>query len=405
MKYTEIMVRYGELSTKGKNRRLFISQLANNVKKSLHEFEEVKIHADRDRMHLVLNGADSDKVMSHLNSIFGIQSFSPVIRVEKDTDVICQTAIDMVKEVWTEGKTFKVQSRRSDKRFVWDSNDMNREIGGAIFHGISGIEAQMIKPDIRVDVEVRQEAAYLSCVTIFGAGGLPVGSSGKGMLMLSGGIDSPVAGYLGMKRGVEIEAVHFYSPPYTSEKALQKAKDLTVKLTPYVGGIQFITVPFTEIQEDIKRAIPSSYWMTITRRFMLRLTDLIREKRNGLAIINGESLGQVASQTMQSMLAINDVTTTPIIRPVITMDKSEIIKIAEEIDTFELAIQPFEDCCTIFAPPEPKTKPKLEKVIHYEERLDIEGLIERAMEALVVEEIKSSDNFLNEVSEEMDNLF
>ena len=405
MKYTEIMVRYGELSTKGKNRRLFISQLSNNVKKSLHEFEEVKIQADRDRMHLVLNGADSDKVMSHLSSIFGIQSFSPVIRVEKDTEVICQTAIEMVKEIWTEGQTFKVQSRRSDKQFIWDSNDMNREVGGAIYHGIPGIEAQMIKPDIRVDVEVRHEAAYLSCLTIFGAGGLPVGSSGKGMLMLSGGIDSPVAGYLGMKRGVEIEAVHFYSPPYTSEKALQKAKDLTVKLTPYVGGIQFITVPFTEIQEEIKRSIPSGYWMTVTRRFMLRLTDLIREERHGLAIINGESLGQVASQTMHSMLAINDVTTTPIIRPVITMDKSEIIEIAEEIDTFELAIQPFEDCCTIFAPPEPKTKPKLEKVIQYEERLDIEGMLERAMAGTIIEEIKSSDNFLNETTEAMDDLF
>ena len=405
MKYTEIMVRYGELSTKGKNRRLFISQLSNNVKKSLHEFEEVKIQADRDRMHLILNGADSDKVMSHLTPIFGIQSFSPVIRVEKDTEVICQTAIEMVKEIWSEGQTFKVQSRRSDKQFIWDSNDMNREVGGAIYHGIPGIEVQMVKPDIRVDVEVRHEAAYLSCLTIFGPGGLPVGSSGKGMLMLSGGIDSPVAGYLGMKRGVEIEAVHFYSPPYTSEKALQKAKDLTVKLTPYVGGIQFITVPFTEIQEEIKRSIPSGYWMTVTRRFMLRLTDLIREERHGLAIINGESLGQVASQTMHSMLAINEVTTTPIIRPVITMDKSEIIEIAEEIDTFELAIQPFEDCCTIFAPPEPKTKPKLEKVIQYEERLDIEGMLERAMAGITIEEIKSSDNFLNETTEAMDELF
>lgn len=405
MNYTEIMVRYGELSTKGRNRRIFINQLANNVKKSLHEFEEVKIHADRDRMHLVLNGADSQAVMSHLTPIFGIQSFSPVIKIEKEPALICETAIEMVKEIWEEGQTFKVQSRRSDKQFIWDSNDLNKEVGGAIFDGVPGIKAQMIKPDIRVDVEVRQEAAYLSCQTILGPGGLPVGSSGKGMLMLSGGIDSPVAGYLAMKRGLDIEAVHFFSPPYTSEKALQKAKDLTVKLTPYVGGIQFITVPFTEIQEEIKRSTPSGYWMTITRRFMLRLTDLIREQRNGLAIVNGESLGQVASQTMHSMLAINEVTTTPIIRPVVTMDKSEIIEIAETIDTFELAIQPFEDCCTIFAPPEPKTRPKLEKVLKYEERLDVDGMIERAMAGLVIEEIKSSDNYLNSTTEEMDDLF
>ncbi|MEG0284976.1 MULTISPECIES: tRNA uracil 4-sulfurtransferase ThiI [Vagococcus] len=405
MNYTEIMIRYGELSTKGKNRRIFISQLAHNIKKSLHEFEEVKIQSDRDRMHLELNGADSDKVMERLTPIFGIQSFSPVIKIEKDTDLICQTAIDMVKEIWVEGQTFKVQSRRSDKQFIWDSNDMNKEVGGAIYHGVPGIEAKMIKPDIRVDVEVRKEAAYLSCQTVQGRGGLPVGSSGKGMLMLSGGIDSPVAGYLAMKRGLEIEAVHFFSPPYTSEKALDKAKDLTVKLTPYVGGIKFITVPFTEIQEEIKRATPSGYWMTITRRFMLRLTDLIREKRNGLAIVNGESLGQVASQTMHSMVAINEVTATPIIRPVVTMDKNEIIEIAESIDTFELAIQPFEDCCTIFAPPEPKTRPKLEKVEEYEKRLDVEGMIERAMAGLVIEEIKSSDNFLNSTTKEMDDLF
>ncbi|MEG2707944.1 MAG: tRNA uracil 4-sulfurtransferase ThiI [Vagococcus sp.] len=405
MNYTEIMIRYGELSTKGKNRKVFISQLAHNVKKSLHEFEEVKIQSDRDRMHLILNGADSQSVMARLTPIFGIQSFSPVIKIEKDTDIICQTAIEMVKEIWEEGQTFKVQSRRSDKQFIWDSNDMNREVGGAIYHGIPGIEAKMIQPDIRVDVEVRREAAYLSCQTIQGPGGLPVGSSGKGMLMLSGGIDSPVAGYLAMKRGLNIEAVHFYSPPYTSEQALNKAKDLTVKLTPYVGGIQFITVPFTEIQEEIKRSTPSGYWMTITRRFMLRLTDLIREQRRALAIVNGESLGQVASQTMHSMVAINEVTTTPIIRPVITMDKSEIIEIAEKIDTFELAIQPFEDCCTIFAPPEPKTRPKLEKVEYYEKRLDVDGMIERAMAGLVIEEVKSSDSFLNKTTEDMDDLF
>lgn len=405
MKATEIMIRYGELSTKGKNRRIFINQLAYNVKQSLHAHPEVKVRADRDRMHLILNGEDDRLVMEQLRPIFGIQSFSPVVRVEKDTEVICQTAIEMVQDVWEPGMTFKVQSRRSDKGFVWDSNDINKEVGAAIFHGIEGIEVKMVQPDIRMEVEVRNEAAYLSCETIYGAGGLPVGSSGKGMLMLSGGIDSPVAGYLAMKRGVEIEAVHFYSPPYTSEQSLNKAKDLTVKLTPYVGQIQFITVPFTEIQEEIKRGIPQGYWMTVTRRFMLRLTDKIREKRNGLAIVNGESLGQVASQTMYSMMAINDVTTTPIIRPVITLDKSEIIEIAEKIDTFELATQPFEDCCTIFAPPEPKTKPKVDKVIQYEERLDIEGLVERALESIIIEEIKSGDNFLQSSTKEMDDLF
>lgn len=405
MKYTEIMVRYGELSTKGRNRRLFINQLAYNIKQSLHEFPEVKVQGDRDRMHLILHGADSQEVMKRLRPIFGIQTFSPVVRVEKNTDVICQTAVDMVKSIWQEGQTFKVQSRRSDKTFIWDSNDLNKEVGFAIHTRVPGIQVKMIQPDIRVDVEVRQEAAYLSCETIQGSGGLPVGSSGKGMLMLSGGIDSPVAGYLAMKRGVNIEAVHFYSPPYTSEQSWNKAKDLAVKLTPYVGSIEFITVPFAEIQEEIKRAVPQGYWMTVTRRFMLRLTDRLREQRDGLAIINGESLGQVASQTMQSMMAINDVTTTPIIRPVITMDKAEIIEIAEKIDTFELAIQPFEDCCTIFAPPEPKTKPNVEKVRHYEARLDVEGLIQRSLSGLVIEEVKSSDTYLSSMTKEMEELF
>lgn len=401
MKATEIMIRYGELSTKGRNRKLFISQLAHNIKKSLYSFPDVKINSDRDRMHLTLNGTDDQAVMERLIPIFGIQSFSPVVKVEKDPEIICQTATEMVKDMFTPGQSFKVQSRRSDKQFVWNSNELNREVGSAIYKGVEGIEIKMVQPDIRVDVEVRNEAAYLSCETVLGAGGLPVGSSGKGMLMLSGGIDSPVAGYLAMKRGMEIEAVHFYSPPYTSEQSLNKAKDLAVKLTPYVGGIKFITVPFTEIQEEIKQSIPQGYWMTVTRRFMMRLTDAIREQREGLAIVNGESLGQVASQTMHSMLAINAVTTTPVIRPVITMDKSEIIELAEKIDTFELAVQPFEDCCTIFAPPEPKTKPKLDKVEEFEARLDVEGLIQRSLAGLVIEEVKSGDKFLNQETTDM----
>ena len=190
-----------------------------------------------------------------------------------------------------------------------------------------------------------------------------------------------------MKRGVEIEAVHFASPPYTSEQALQKAKDLTEKLTPYVGCIQFIEVPFTEIQEEIKQHSPQGYWMTLTRRMMLRVTDAIREMRHGLVIVNGESLGQVASQTLHSMVAINEVTATPIIRPVVTMDKTEIIELAEKIDTFQIAIQPFEDCCTIFAPPQPKTRPKLDKVLELEERFDIEGLMARCLAGIKIEEI------------------
>lgn len=387
MKYTEIMVRYGELSTKGKNRHVFIARLASNVKKALIDFPHVRVHADRDRMHLLLNGEDSDIIIPKLQKVFGIQNFSPSIRVEKDVEVIKAMAQDMMREVYTGKETFKITAKRSDHNFIQTSGELNLTLGNAVIDVFPEIKAQMKNPDINLRVEIRRDGAYLSYETIQGAGGLPVGTGGKGMLMLSGGIDSPVAGYFAMKRGVEIEAVHFASPPYTSEQALQKAKDLTAKLAPYAGSIHFIEVPFTEVQEEIKKKVPQGYWMTITRRMMLRLTDVVRELRKGLIILNGESLGQVASQTLQSMVAINEVSNTPIIRPVATMDKLEIIEVAQQIDTFELAIQPFEDCCTIFAPPQPKTRPRLDKVHHYEERLDIEGMMERALAGLKVEEI------------------
>ncbi|EJZ8852777.1 tRNA 4-thiouridine(8) synthase ThiI [Enterococcus faecalis] len=383
------MVRYGELSTKGKNRKTFIMQLAQNVKRALADFPALKIHADRDRIHILLNGEDSEEVIPKLSKVFGIQNFSPSIRIEKEMPAIRAMVQEVVREVYTPGKTFKITAKRSDHSFELDSNGLNQELGGAVIEAIPEIQVQMKKPDINLRIEIRKDAAYLSYETIRGAGGLPVGTSGRGMLMLSGGIDSPVAGYLAMKRGVEVEAVHFASPPYTSEQALQKAKDLAEKLVPYVGTIQFIEVPFTEIQEEIKRVVPQAYLMTITRRLMLRLTDAIREMRKGLVIINGESLGQVASQTLQSMVAINEVTSTPIIRPVVSMDKTEIIEIAEKIDTFELAIQPFEDCCTIFAPPQPKTRPRLDKAQDYEARLDLEGLMARALEGLKITEISA----------------
>ncbi len=399
MNYTEIMVRYGELSTKGKNKRTFINRLSQNVRRALHDFPEIKILGERDHMYLELNGADSHIVMKRLEPIFGIQKYSPVVRLPRDMDVIKKVAVEMVQSVFKEGQTFKITTKRADHLFELDTNDINQLLGAEVLRNVEGIKVQVKKPDIEVKVEVRLEGIFLSCQRIAGAGGLPVGSGGRAMLMLSGGIDSPVAGYLAMKRGVEVQAVHFHSPPYTSPRALQKAKDLTVKLTAYVGSIQFIEVPFTEIQEEIKRVVPEGYLMTVTRRMMMRLTDKIREQQRGLAIVNGESLGQVASQTLQSMVSINEVTNTPIIRPVVSMDKNEIIEIAQKIDTLELSIQPFEDCCTIFAPPAPKTKPKLEKAQKFEARLDVDGLIERAMAGLVISEIKTGDS-LEEQQEE-----
>ncbi|MFB9770190.1 tRNA uracil 4-sulfurtransferase ThiI [Lactiplantibacillus modestisalitolerans] len=395
MQYTEIMVRYGELSTKGKNRRSFIDSLGHNVRKALHAFPALKVHANRDRLHIVLNGEDAQGVMERLRLVFGIQNFSPSIQVERDMDAVYQAAVEMVQAQYQPGMTFKVNTRRSDHHFEYDTNEINDMVGGQILDHVEGIKVQMKQPDIVIRVEVRLNGIFLSSETIQGAGGLPVGTAGKGMLMLSGGIDSPVAGYLGMKRGVDMEMVHFFSPPYTSEQALAKAKQLASTLASYSGSVQFIQVPFTEIQEEIKEKVPEGYLMTVQRRLMMRLMDAITRKRHGKAIFNGESLGQVASQTMDSMIAINDVTTLPVLRPVISMDKTEIIKVAEDIDTYDLSIMPFEDCCTIFAPPAPKTHPKLDRSRAYEERIDVEGLMQRALDGIQITEIKPGEDYLN----------
>ncbi|HGL8795493.1 TPA: tRNA uracil 4-sulfurtransferase ThiI [Streptococcus agalactiae] len=388
MQYSEIMIRYGELSTKKKNRMRFINKLKNNMEHVLSIYPDVSVKTDRDRGHVYLNGTDYHEVAESLKEIFGIQAFSPSFKVEKNVDTLVKAVQEIMTSVYKDGMTFKITAKRSDHSFELDSRALNHTLGNAVFSVLPNIKAQMKQPDINLKVEIRDEAAYISYENIRGAGGLPVGTSGKGMLMLSGGIDSPVAGYLALKRGVDIEAVHFASPPYTSPGALKKAHDLTRKLTKFGGNIQFIEVPFTEIQEEIKEKAPEAYLMTLTRRFMMRITDRIRENRNGLVIINGESLGQVASQTLESMQAINAVTATPIIRPVVTMDKLEIIDIAQKIDTFDISIQPFEDCCTIFAPDRPKTNPKIKNTEQYEKRMDVEGLVERAVAGIMVTTIQ-----------------
>lgn len=403
---TRILIRYGELSTKGRNKKMFTQRLASNIKKALVEFPQVKVIPDYDFMYLDLREAPEEPVIEKVKPIFGIQSISPVYIVEKDMQVAKKVVLDLLNQEELEGKTFKIMTKRSDHTFEMDTNQINLFLGDAVLEAFPNIKVQLKQPDITVRIDVRREHLMVSLKTIQGAGGLPVGTSGRAMLMLSGGIDSPVAGYLAMKRGMEIQCVHFASPPYTSPQALEKTKLLAAKIARFGGSIQFLTVPFSRIQEEIKKNVPEAYLMTIMRRFMLRITDQLRENARALAIANGESVGQVASQTLDSMVAINDVTNTPIIRPVATMDKLDIIKVAEEIDTFELSIQPFEDCCTVFAPPSPKTKPKLEKARQYEAYLDIEGLIKEAVEGTVIEEITA--NYTTPVetaSQEIDDLF
>lgn len=397
MKYSEIMVRYGELSTKGKNRRDFIRQLGKNVRDVLTEFEGIEVLAQRDRLHVILNGNDATPVMDSIGKVFGIETYSPVVRLSKDATLedIQKTALEMINEQYEEGQTFKITTKRQNKDYPLNTYGVDNGVGGYVLDNIEGINVQMKQPDIDLRVDVRLTGIYLSSLTIQGALGLPVGTGGRGTMMLSGGIDSPVAAYMAMKRGVKVDMIHFFSPPYTSQQALAKAKDLTAKLTAFGGTIDFIEVPFTKIQEDIKEKVPEGYLMTIQRRMMLRIAAAITLDRHCNGVFTGESLGQVASQTIESMRVINEVTSLPVLRPLLSLDKTEIIKIARKIDTYDLSIMPFEDCCTIFTPPSPKTKPDLDKTIKFEKNIDVEGLMKMALENLKVTKIHVGDDYLN----------
>ncbi|MEK4178174.1 MULTISPECIES: tRNA uracil 4-sulfurtransferase ThiI [Aeribacillus] len=404
MQYDHILVRYGEMSLKGKNRKHFINHLKNNIKLALSSFSSLEYTANRDRLFIKLNGEEGEKVAEKLQTVFGIQSFSLAIRTKSDIEAIKDTALQAVKQLYKNGDTFKVSAKRADKSFPLTSDQLNYEIGRHILIHTDGLKVDVHHPDINVRVEVRPHATYIMCKDFKGAGGLPVGSSGKAMLMLSGGIDSPVAGYLSMKRGLEIEAIHFFSPPYTNERAKQKVMDLVEKLTEFGGKIVLHIVPFTEIQVTIQQKILENYTMTSTRRMMLKIADEIRKNRGALAIVTGESLGQVASQTLESMYAINEVTTTPILRPLISMDKNEIIEIAEKIDTFEISNRPYEDCCTIFTPASPKTKPKREKILKLESYVDFQPLIQKAIEETVTIEFPRKHDIQEKIEEDFENL-
>lgn len=402
MNYDRILIRYGEISTKGRNRNKFVDKLRKSVRVALTSFPNIKIEASRDRMYVLLNGENGIEIIEKLKNIFGIQSFSPAIKVERNIESVKQASLELVKALFKPGNTFKVTAKRSDKTFELNTDETNHTIGGHLLQNIPDLKVDVRNPDINLRIEIRNEAIYLSCETIQGAGGLPVGSSGKAMLMLSGGIDSPVAAYMAMRRGVEVEAVHFFSPPFTSERAKEKVIDLCKKLAEISGGVMKLhIVHFTDIQQAVREQVPENYTMTSTRRMMLRITDEIRIKEEGLAIITGENLGQVASQTLESMFAINEVTNTPILRPLISMDKTDIIKIASKIDTLEISNRPYEDCCTIFVPASPKTKPKREKVIQYESYFDFDSLIKEAVAGVETLQIKPD---LNSDSE-FDDLF
>lgn len=382
MMWNELLIRYGELSLKGRNRNVFIRQLKKNMKTALHGLESVEIKAERDRMFLQAEDAqDMAEVMERLPKVFGIHSFSPVLKCDPTMESIYETALQAVGADETAGKSFKVEIRRTDKAFPYVTGELQQMIGAHVLKHFEGLHVKMKKPDILLHVDIRRHVVLLTSKVYAGAGGMPVGASGKTLLMLSGGIDSPVAGFMMMKRGVEIDAIHFESPPFTSDLAKQKVLDLAEKLSAFGSTVNLHVIPFTEIQQKIAYKIPDGESMTTTRRLMMQIADRVREEAGALGIVSGESLGQVASQTLESLTAINEVTSTPVLRPLIAMDKSEIVEIAKKIDTYEVSIRPYEDCCTIFTPARPKTKPKLERVKRFEGFIDFQPMIDEAIQS------------------------
>lgn len=403
MEFDHIIIRYGEISTKKRNRKGFVDKLKENIRWTLEDFSNAKLSASRDRMCILLNGEDHREIISRLKGIFGIQSLSPALKVGKDIEEMKNAVLYYFEHLSGKISTFKISTKRADKDFPYNTDELNHILGGHLLKNTEGITVDVKNPDFNLRVEVRKEAVYLTGEIIPGAGGLPLGSSGKAMLMLSGGIDSPVAGFLSMKRGLEIECIHFYSPPFTSERSRQKVVDLAGRLAQVSGGMKLHIVPFTDIQLLIQKQIPENYTMITTRRLMLRVADKIREKQEALAIITGESLGQVASQTLNSMYAINEVTNTPVLRPLITMDKTDIIEMAREYDTLEISNRPYEDCCTVFTPASPKTKPRREKVNFYESFVDFDELINGAVEKIETLTINRKNQI--EDAGEIENLF
>ncbi|CEG23263.1 putative tRNA sulfurtransferase [Planococcus massiliensis] len=381
MKTNQILVRYGELSTKGKNRSSFIGRLRDNIRQMFADLENIRVKAERDRMFIFTDSEeDMQQILERLPKVFGIQSFSPVTETALTMEAMQEAAIAVIDKLDLEGKTFKVNVNRANKDFPHEKLEIMQAIGSNVLRNFPELTVQMKKPDIELKVDIRENGAFLMAEVIQGAGGLPVGAGGKALLMLSGGIDSPVAGYHMLKRGVRLELIHFFSPPFTNDRAKEKVFDLAEKLSHFGSSVNLHVIPFTELQQEVHKQVPDNITMTSTRRMMMKIADLVLAETKSQAIITGESLGQVASQTLESLNAINAVTNSPVLRPLIAADKLEIIETAQKIGTYDISIRPFEDCCTIFTPANPKTKPKLEKVEYYENFVSFDELIQEAVQ-------------------------
>lgn len=394
MKYDHIMVRFGELSTKGKNKKDFIFRLGDNIRNALKEYKSLTYQVRMDHIYIKLNDENPETVIERLKDVSGIYSFSLVIKTDTDIENLKNVVLDLLLK--ENKKTFKMRAKRADKLYPIISDDINRIIAGHVLKN-SEYKVDVHNPDVLVSITIRNDAAYIYTSDILGAGGYPLGVGGKALMMMSGGIDSPVASYLLMKRGVAIECVHFAAPPYTNAAVIDKIKDLCKELNRYQAKIKVHVVPFTKLQEDIYKYSNESYAITIMRRMMYRISERLAKKYKCLALANGESIGQVASQTLVSMDVINAVTNMPVIRPLAIFDKTDIIKISKKINTYDISIRPYEDCCTIFAPKNPKTMPKLEEVEAFEEKWDYESEINDCIsnvETIVVTS-ESEDNLKN----------
>ncbi len=381
------MIKYGELTTKGDNRGTFIKSLATNIKNAIVDYE-LNITYDFSRMFIESNRID-DKFITKLKKVFGIHSFVICKRIDSNNiEEIKEESLALMKE--DNFKTFKVETKRSNKNFPIQSMEFSRMIGAHILKNIN-CSVDVHNPDIILNIEIRKQMTLIYTKEISGASGYPVGVQGKGLLMISGGIDSPVAGYLSLKRGISLECLYFEAIPHTSLEAREKVKKLVKILNQYSGNVKLFIVPFTKIQEEIYKNCDSTYNITILRRMMYRIACKFANKRNCKIIINGENIGQVASQTLNSISVINNVTTMPVIRPVVCFDKSEIIELAKKIDTYETSILPYEDCCTIFVPKHPVINPSLEKCELEESKIDYENLIKECVNNIF--KIEINDDF------------
>ncbi len=376
-----LLLKLGEVVLKGLNRRAFEDRLVSNVRRRLRRCGSFQVYVRQSTIYVEPTTEESDVAAAYdaARQVFGVVSIARAVPCEKTVEAIAATARTYLAGEFARARSFKVESRRADKLFPMTSIQVSQTVGGLLAEAFPDTAVDVHHPELTVFVEIREKHAYVHGPSVPGAGGLPVGMGGHAVSLLSGGLDSPVSSWMMARRGVELEMVHFVSPPYTSQQAQDKVLDLARLLTPYCGRMIVHIVPFTKIQEEIRRRCPEEYFTLIMRRFMMRLAQAVAKKAGAKALITGESLGQVASQTMAALAVTEDVTDLPVLRPLIGMDKVEIIRIAREIGTYETSILPYEDCCTVFTPRHPATRPSVEEVRRAEEALDVEGLTAEAL--------------------------